>query len=197
MRPRRSYLPWLTDPTPAGLLVHLTIWALMVVGGVVLAAEPAPAREQMTVHQVEEALLHWARLTPRHPVHRAAYRFEVASALHGAAVRHGVPVEVVTAMALRESSAREDVTGPAGELGLLQVHPQTAVRYKCRLETPEQQADCGCRILAAHLQRCGEIEGALAAYGSRSGSCTPPAGGSVARMVRDRLALAKRLRATE
>jgi hypothetical protein len=144
---------------------------------------------------VELALEHWIRVAKRHPLGVRVYRLEVARAIADGAEAHDLPAELVTAMALRESSGRQDARGRAGELGLLQVHPDTAVRFRCRLGTPGEQVDCGCRVLARHLARCGTLRGALAAYGSRSGSCTPPRGGSVERMVNDRMRLAAELRA--
>ena len=154
-------------------------------------ADPAPAA---TMTGVELALVDWVRLAPRNPLRVASYRSEVARALVAGAEAHGLPVELVTAMVLRESSGAQDARGRAGELGLMQVHPDTAVRFRCRLTTPGEQVDCGARILARHLARCGTLRGALAAYGSRSGKCTPKPGGGVERMVRDRLALAEKLK---
>jgi hypothetical protein len=150
--------------------------------------EPSSAR-------LDAMIRHLVELAPRHPANREGYRETLVDAISEAAPRHDLPVELVTAICFRESSMRRDVTGPAGELGVMQVHPSTAVRFRCRLETVADQVDCGCKILAHHRDRCdGDLRGALAAYGSRSGSCSPPAGGSVSRMVSDRFALADELR---
>lgn len=151
---------------------------------------------------VELALEHWIRVAPRHPLGVRVYRSEVARAIADGAEAHDLPAELVTAITCRESSGRQDARGRAGELGLMQVHPDTAVRFRCRLGTPSEQVECGCRVLSRHLARCTReigaargLRGALAAYGSRSGSCTPPRGGSVERMVNDRMRLAAELRA--
>jgi hypothetical protein len=157
------------------------------------------------VAAVDRALVNWSRLAPRHPLRVESYRLDVARALAGGAARYGLPVELITAMTLRESSGRQDARGRAGELGLMQVSPDTAARFHCALATVNEQADCGCRILAKHLARCARefgagtseersLRGALAVYGSRTGSCTPPSGGGVERMVSDRLRLASKLR---
>jgi hypothetical protein len=143
---------------------------------------------------VFDALTDWCKVAPRNPLRHREYRGEVARALVAGAEAHGLPVELVTAMALRESSGRQDARGRAGEIGLMQVSPDTAVRFRCRLGTPAEQVDCGARILARHLARCGTLRGALAVYGSRSGKCTPKPGGPVERMVNDRLRLAERLK---
>lgn len=165
--------------------------------------EPTPGWEPTDGPAVVElALRHWIRVAPRHPLGVRVYRSEVARAISDGAEVHNLPAELVAAIALRESSGRQDARGRAGELGLLQVHPDTAVRFRCRLGTPGEQVECGCRVLSRHLTKCTRelgpargLRGALAAYGSRSGSCTPPRGGSVERMVNDRMRLASELRA--
>lgn len=194
----------------------ILLLALACIADRVLAGEPAttPARTAVTPEPtqgweptdgpevVELALEHWIRVAPRHPLGVLVYRSEVARALADGAEAHNLPAELVTAMALRESSGRQNARGTRGELGLMQVHPDTAVRFRCRLGTPGEQVECGCRVFARHLARCTReigaargLRGALAAYGSRSGSCTPPHGGSVERMVNDRMRLAAELRA--
>lgn len=181
---------WFTDPSPAGIFLALTL--MSIAAGIAIVALPARGADpDPAVERTDRALQWWARGAPRHPLRRAAYRGEVARALVDGAARHDLPVELVTAMALRESSARPGVLGRAGEAGLMQVHPDTAARFGCRLGTPQGDIECGCRVLSYHRVRCGgDLAGALSAYGSRSGTCTPPPGGSLARMVRDRLALA-------
>jgi hypothetical protein len=155
-----------------------------------LVSERVRCEEPRTIAQVDAALSWWVRVAPRHPLRVREYRAEVVHALLAGANRYALPVEVVVAMSMRESSGRQDARGAAGELGLLQVSPDTAVRFRCLLSTPTEQVDCGCRVLARHLTRCGTLRGALAAYGSRSGACSPPVGGSVEKMVKDRMALA-------
>jgi hypothetical protein len=142
------------------------------------------------VSRVDAVLVWWARLAPRNPLRVESYRADVAAALVDQAAAHGLPVELVTAMTLRESSGAQTAVGRRGEIGLMQVHPGTAVSWRCHLGTPAEQIDCGCRVLAHHLTRCGTLRGALAAYGSRFGKCKPKPGGRVARMVANRMRLA-------
>lgn len=184
---------WLTDPSPAGLLLLLTLCALLTAAAVV--AVPARGDDQAGAGAgVERALAWWVERAPRHPLRRPEYRAEVARELVAGAARHDLPVELLAAILLRESSGRPGVLGPAGEAGLMQVHPDTAARFRCHLGTPRGDIECGCRVLSHHRVRCGgDLRGALAAYGSRSGSCHPPAGRAVSRMVADRFRLSDRL----
>ena len=187
---------WLPAPSRLGTALHVAIWLLAAVAGVAVA-DPSEFRPPpMTTEQIDAALLRWTAVAPRHRLRRSpTYRAAVVAAVEDGAVKHGLRRSLVLAIIMRESSGRDDVTGPAGERGLMQVHPMTAVHWRCRLETPAQQVDCGCRILAHHVARCGGSErGGVSAYGSRSGACRPPPGGSVDRMARDRVALADRIR---
>lgn len=189
VKPNRPPIDWLKDPTPAGLLLYLTI--LILLSTAVLVAVPSsagPVTERADVY-----LRHLVRLAPRHPARRAEYRHRVARAIAVSCTAHEAPVELVCAMAYRESSLRDDVTGPGGELGLMQVHPGTAAKHRCDLSAIEGQVECGVKLLARYRAACGSWEGALSRYGSRSGTCTPKVGSALARMVADRTALAASL----
>jgi len=188
-------IDWIRDPTPAGLLVYLTI--LILLSTAVLVAVPSSAGP--VTERVDVYLQHLVRLAPKHPARRAEYRHRLAKAIAVECTDHGVPVDLVVAVAYRESSLRDDVTGPGGELGIMQVHPGTAARHRCDLSTVEGQVECGVRLLALYHRECGTGDGtwggAVARYGSRSGTCTPAAGSGLARMVADRTALAAELTA--
>jgi hypothetical protein len=182
-----------TDPSPAGGLVLSTLLVLACAAGVALASD----RDEppLTQDKIDAALLRWAHVASRHPLRRLPlYRAAVAAAVHDSATRHGLRPALVLAIILRESSGRDDVTGPAGELGLMQIHPRTAVRWRCRLGTPAEQVECGCRVLAHHVARCGSESGGLGAYASRSGACDWPADSGPGRVARDRLELAREIR---
>jgi soluble lytic murein transglycosylase-like protein len=172
------------------LAVAIAIWLL----AGELRADDTPATPPTTAAQIDTVLVWWSRIAPRNPLRVESYRAEVAAALVDQAAAHGLPVELVTAMTLRESSGAQTARGRRGEIGLMQVHPGTAARWRCHLGTPAEQIDCGCRMLAHHLARCGTLRGALAAYGSRSGKCRPKPTGRVARMVADRLGLAAEIK---
>lgn len=83
-----------------------------------------------------------------------------SEALRAAARHHGVPVMVMEGIAAVESgySGRNDVRGAAGEIGRMQIMPQTARNAGCpepvtvRLREHGFNLACGARI----LRRCYE-----------------------------------------
>ena len=186
----------LTSPNPPGLLLMLTILSLL--SGAVLSvhASDPPARDY-TEADVETMILYLVAGAPRHPGNRQDYREKHAERIVMAANAHGIPADLVAAIAFRESSFRGEVVGPGGELGTMQVHPATGRRFGCDLTTVTGQYDCGCEVLAWHRDRCGGgLRQALAAYGSRRAECHPRKGSSLAKMVSDRFHLAGKLRET-
>jgi len=203
-------MTWLKGPTPAGLLMYLVALCL-ISAAVVVAVSPARAEPVplATLHtgidgeqgassqasRVEAMIVTLVAHVPRHPLNRGDWAAKMAREIVIAAVAHDIPVELVTAIAFRESSLRWDVKGPALEAGLMQVHPCTSRRFKCDMSTVAGQLDCGCKVLAWHHGRCGsDWEAALAAYGSKRAQCNPKAGSKLRRMVNDRFRLAKKLR---
>ncbi len=178
-----------------GLTIAAWVWGVKAEG---TAPEPSPAptaaQPATPTEGVFDALTEWCKVAPKNPLRHAEYRREVARALVAGAAAHDLPVELVTAMSLRESSGAQDAVGTRGELGLMQVLPGTAVAFHCRLETPAEQVECGCRVLARTAERCGSLRGGLVAYGSGSGRCHAKPGGRVERMVNDRLRFAEKLK---
>lgn len=89
-----------------------------------------------------------------------------------AAARHGVPAEVVQAIATVESKWTPSARSRAGASGLMQLMPKTARRLGCGdLFDPAENLACGAKLLARLLARYdGRMPYALAAYavGSRS-----------------------------
>lgn len=197
-------LTWLKDPNPAGLFMFLALLSLFAAGVVIAlpskASEPVhedPAAHLTTNARAVNAMIkHLVKGAPRHPAARKTYRHEWSREIAKAATKHEIPVELVTAIVYRESSIRTSAIGKsAGELGAMQVHPMTAIRHKCKMIELSDQLDCGCKILAHWKVKCGgEWDSAVSAYGSKGGVCNPEPGGSLARMVKDRLALADELR---
>lgn len=125
--------------------------------------------------------------------------------LTGAALDNGLDPALFIAMAYKESSFEPEARGKIGEIGLVQVHGKAA--RGCELETPEGQALCGARWLVRVTEDCGgrivndnarcfltgsvgACSGGLSAYAS--GSCR--ASETVAKIVRNRLKLAEKLR---
>jgi len=90
----------------------------------------------------------------------ATYRplFEEAGA------RHGVPPELLEAVARAESGFNPRAVSRAGALGLMQIMPSTARGLNVDPLDPAQAVDGAARLLASHLDRFGTVELALAAY---------------------------------
>ena len=88
----------------------------------------------------------------------------VARAIHTASVRHGVPVELVAAVAWQESRYRQGAVSPVGALGVMQLTPDTADTLKVDPYDMEENVDGGAKYLAKLLRRFGDTRLALAAY---------------------------------
>ncbi|HEY8571590.1 lytic transglycosylase domain-containing protein [Phenylobacterium sp.] len=88
----------------------------------------------------------------------------VARAIHTSAVRHGVPVELVAAVAWQESRFRQNAVSSAGALGVMQLTPDTADTLKVDPHSLEGNVDGGAKYLAKLLKRFGDTRLALAAY---------------------------------
>jgi hypothetical protein len=105
---------------------------------------------------------------------------------------HDVDAWLLAAIALRESGGNPDAIGARGEIGLMQLHPQSrAGRLAAQLcaETPAHcpaiQIDGAARVLRASIDTCGSVDGALARY--NSGACDSERGAAYARAVLARL----------
>jgi soluble lytic murein transglycosylase-like protein len=95
--------------------------------------------------------------------------------LREAAARHGVDMELLKAMIVVESGYRRDAVSPRGALGLMQITPETGVRYagtgdRQRLLDPRTNVQAGARMLADLIKRFGRIDAALAAWNAGEGA---------------------------
>jgi soluble lytic murein transglycosylase-like protein len=85
-----------------------------------------------------------------------------------AALRHGLPPDLVHSVAQVESGHRQDVVSPKGAIGLMQLMPQTARELQVDPSNPEQNADAGARylreLLLRYLNDPYQLRKALAAY---------------------------------
>jgi hypothetical protein len=187
-------------PTPAGKMLFFTLIALAV-AAVVAFVGPADAEGHVedggaqnaiseASDKIQRIMLHFARNTPRHPVHREGYRKKFSDRIAAAAVANELEIGLVTAVVSKESSFRINVIpGPAGEIGVMQVHPRTAKWFGCDMSTVSGQLDCGCRVLRFGINKCGTVEGALTVYGSNKGACTSKRGSRLWRAVKRRMEL--------
>lgn len=102
---------------------------------------------------------------------QAVSRSSIESSLYNQAVRHGVDVSLVKAVAYLESGWRQDVVSSAGAIGVMQVMPGTA-RYinsslgghNLNVRNADDNVHLGVMYLRHLLQTMGSEERALAAY---------------------------------
>jgi hypothetical protein len=177
MRRIPNLLLWLTDPTPAGLFLYLTILTALTAAVFVFsrsapAETPAAVSDDLAVtERVEKAIVHLCRDNASHPASRLPYwRRDLAEAISETAETHDIPPLLITAIAFRESSLRTQVIGERGERGLLQVHGRAAMG--CDLETAAGQLDCGASWLRHCVDICGSLDGGYSLYASGR-TCTP------------------------
>jgi hypothetical protein len=104
----------------------------------------------------------------------------VRAHLRAASARHGVDVELLTAVIAVESSFNARAVSPRGALGLMQLMPETADRYATpaerarpatqRMLDPRLNIETGARMLADLTRRLGRIDVALAAWNAGEGA---------------------------
>jgi len=95
--------------------------------------------------------------------------------LREAAVRHGVDAELLKAVIAVESGFQAGAVSPRGALGLMQITPETGIRYASaaeqgRLIEPRINIHTGARMLADLIRRFGRIDAALAAWNAGEGA---------------------------
>jgi soluble lytic murein transglycosylase-like protein len=85
-----------------------------------------------------------------------------------AALRHGLPPEIVHALAITESAYRTDALSPKGAIGVMQLMPATARALSADPKDVEQNIDAGTRLLRDLLVKYennpNPVRRALAAY---------------------------------
>ena len=111
---------------------------------------------------------------PKKKAATADHRF--AGIIDREAKKHGVPASLVKAVIQVESSFRPDVTGAAGEIGLMQLKPTTAEMMgfkgkKSELFDPETNIKYGVAYLAkAHKLGGGTTCGTILKYNAGHGA---------------------------
>jgi soluble lytic murein transglycosylase-like protein len=88
----------------------------------------------------------------------------VALAIHRAAIRNRVPVELVEAVAWKESRFEQDAVSHKGAIGVMQLTPATADTLGVDAQDMAANVDGGAAYLAKLLRRFGDTRLALAAY---------------------------------
>jgi soluble lytic murein transglycosylase-like protein len=88
-----------------------------------------------------------------------------------AAVKAGLPPEIVHSVARAESNYRPDAVSPKGAIGLMQLMPATAAELAADPRDPRENADAGARYLRDMLIKYnGDVAKALAAYNAGPGA---------------------------
>jgi soluble lytic murein transglycosylase-like protein len=91
-----------------------------------------------------------------------------------AALRHGLPPELVHSIAAVESGFRTDAVSPKGAVGLMQLMPGTARDLQADPDNPEQNAEAGVRYLSELLLKYKDdpyqLRKALAGYNAGPGA---------------------------
>ncbi|GAA0910632.1 lytic transglycosylase domain-containing protein [Virgisporangium aurantiacum] len=93
-----------------------------------------------------------------------------ADLFNAAGARHGVPPQLLAAVARVESEFNRRAVSPAGAQGLMQLMPSTARGLGVDAFDPAQAVDGAARILKANLKEFGSVDLALAAYNSGGGA---------------------------
>jgi soluble lytic murein transglycosylase-like protein len=89
-----------------------------------------------------------------------------------AAAKHGVPAELLAAVAKIESGYDPKAVSPAGAQGLMQIMPGTARGLGVNALDPAQAVDGAARLLKSNLREFGSLDLALAAYNAGGGAVT-------------------------
>lgn len=91
-----------------------------------------------------------------------------------AALRYGLPPEIVHAVAAVESGYRPNAVSPKGALGVMQLMPRTAAKLGADPHDPQQNIDAGTRLLRELLLKYqhtpNPVRRALAAYHAGAGA---------------------------
>ncbi|MBI5282505.1 MAG: lytic transglycosylase domain-containing protein [Candidatus Solibacter usitatus] len=91
-----------------------------------------------------------------------------------AALRHGLPPEIVHALAATESAYLTGAVSPKGAIGVMQLMPATARELNADPASVEQNIDAGARLLRDLLLKYQDqpnpVSRALAAYNAGSGA---------------------------
>ena len=81
------------------------------------------------------------------------------------ASRNGIPTDIFRNLISRESSWNPSATGKAGEIGLVQIKPSSAMEVGIAdIYSPPSNLEAGARYLTAQFQRFGNWRDALSAY---------------------------------
>jgi len=178
-------------------LIAVILFAVFV-SSPVLGEKPVPGVEKQDdkateyteddfkVVQVSRMIKHLMRLAPGKKISRdAEYRGGMARDIVLVSDTVGVPLHLLTFLFYRESSYRTNAEGSKGELGIGQV--MSPKKYGCDYSTRIGQMKCSAEYLRREYEKCRTWQGALSSYGSNNGTCRPKKGGTLEKVVRNRM----------
>ena len=122
---------------------------------------PPPVPPVQAVKVIAPATADSSKLTPQEILERAA-------------VKAGLPPEIVHSVAKAESGYKINAVSPKGAIGLMQLMPGTAATLKADPNDPMQNAEAGAEYLAQLLEKYKDdphqVTKALAAYNAGPGA---------------------------
>jgi len=102
------------------------------------------------------------------PTPQRASRLEPKELVTQAALRNGLPPDLLHSIAAVESGYRQDAVSPKGAVGIMQLMPRTAKELQADPADPEQNVDAGARylrqLLIKYIDDPWQLRKALAAY---------------------------------
>jgi soluble lytic murein transglycosylase-like protein len=105
---------------------------------------------------------------PDHPAPQPARAPDARELVSQAALRHGLPPDLLHSVARVESGYRQDAVSSKGAMGIMQLMPETARELQADPADPEQNVDAGARylrqLLLKYLEDPYQLRKALAAY---------------------------------
>ena len=102
------------------------------------------------------------------PAPQRASQLEPKELVTQAALRNGLPPDLLHSIAAVESGYRQDAVSPKGAVGIMQLMPRTAKELQADPADPEQNVDAGARylrqLLIKYIDDPWQLRKALAAY---------------------------------
>jgi soluble lytic murein transglycosylase-like protein len=155
----------------------ITVVALLVVAGWLIANRPqSPGAPRRTFANHVHLIFHPEPATPPARVAPAALgrRSSYSALISAAAQRHNVSPQLVAAIARVESDYRPHLVSHKGARGIMQVIPETGLRFGVQpheLFDPERNLSAGTAYMAWLLRRYdGNVDLALAGYNAGEGA---------------------------
>jgi soluble lytic murein transglycosylase-like protein len=134
-------------------------------------APQAPTRITITEKEIQNDIQYQANLRAAKAVlARRGCSVEIPELATQAAMKNHIPVRIVAADIVVESSCNARAYSKAGAIGLMQIEPRVNHIASKRLWNPETNVELGTRILARNIHRYGYHGGLARYFGISQGS---------------------------